>query len=179
MTKAPKQRKGEAPKRELHIAHVGDVNTDRDMMFRIVSTVWLSRHRKELLAGARPTHDFIDLIRGRDFLTENNQYDVVILHFIWAGLTKGVCRDFLEREFGKRGARSFAMSPFHSPEKWRERLAATGAQVIIAFGGGGEVATAYVGTIPGYTKSEYFDPSPMPAAGPICQYVVWQREAKQ
>ena len=146
-------------KPELRIAHVGDIGSSRDTSMRIIATDWLSRKGKGLLKGRKVKHDFIDLSGGRDFLRESQRYDVVILHFLWAGETL-THSDALKR--------MTITSPDHSPQKWRERLAATGATVILAFGGSSEVARVFIGNIDGYDVTEVLEPAPF-------QFGVWRK----
>jgi hypothetical protein len=158
-------------KNPLLIAHVGDVGSSRDMTMRIVSVAWISRHRNDVLLSAKPLHDFIDLSGGRDFLAEDLKYDVVILHYLWALDTIDVTPAFRQ---------ATATSPHHSQERWRERLAATDAEVIIAFGGGNEVARAFIGDIEGYKGESVFHSDPysrlQATYTPPIQFGVWQKE---
>jgi hypothetical protein len=143
----------------LRIAHVGDVGNERDLTIRVVAMAWAVKHCGHLLDSKKPTHDFVDLNRDRDFLLEDHKYDIVIVHYIWAGLPL---------HHTTLTARVTATSAVQSPEKWRERLAGTEASLIFAFGGGTEVALRYIGDIPGYAKKECFEPPPV-------QFGVWQK----
>jgi hypothetical protein len=82
--------------------------------------------------------DFINLAQGRDFLEEQETYDVVILCWVFGPTTY-------------RGTEGwFNVSKKHTPEEWKARLIATGAKYIFAFGNKTEVGGNYLGSIPGY-----------------------------
>lgn len=86
----------------------------------------------------RAHKDVININQGRDFLAENQKYDLVILCWI----------------FGPSHYQSMSgeynVSENHTPEQWRARLRATGAAYIVVSGGRTEVSGDYIGNIPGY-----------------------------
>jgi hypothetical protein len=140
----------------VRFAHVGDISTDRDMTIRVVSLRHLLRYHGDVIRSLKVEHDYIDLSRGRDFLQENAQYDVVILHFIWG---------FTETPY-KHPA--LAVSKDHNIERWRQRLISTGAKFIFGFGGSSELACCTIHNIEGYSYREYFEPPPV-------QYTLWSK----
>ena len=83
--------------------------------------------------------DVINLNEGRDFLSEQETYDIVILCWIFGRI--------LPNATGM-----FNVSKQHNPEEWRSRLASSGAKYIFAFGNKTEVGGSYLGEIPGYQK---------------------------
>jgi len=97
------------------------------MHLKLVSK-WLNDNSDYNISGKK--HDFIDLLDGRDFLSEDNEYDIVILHMI-----------------NSEGNR---LSSLHSSSNWKTRLKSTGAKYIFCFGGGSEVNHKYLGMINGY-----------------------------
>ncbi len=98
--------------------------------------------------------DYIDLSHSRDFLTENKQYDVVILHYLFnpgdVPIPKHVAETFPTTK----------TSPLQSPEAWRERLIATEAKYILVYGSHStEIRGWYIGDLPGYERDEQ-EPTP-------------------
>lgn len=138
---------------KVHVAHVGaSQNPDNpeseiwgendrwhvDSVFR-----WLYENTEddELLHYDNRRDDFIDLNDGRDFLQENNDYDVVILHMVYSPPDRSY--------IGKHDS-IFNVSNLHNPRNWRRRLIATGAKYIFAFGDDDEVSGRYLGHLAGY-----------------------------
>ncbi|KKL93626.1 hypothetical protein LCGC14_1872800 [marine sediment metagenome] len=70
-------------------------------------------------------HDVVNLAYGRDFLTENKRYDVVIVHSVFD--SDPAMRD----AFGASVFPATRCSPQHSYETWRRRLVDTGAEWIV------------------------------------------------
>ncbi len=92
------------------------------------------------------SQDFIDLNEGRDFLKENNQYDIVVLHMIYSPY----------QGYGGNTENSlFNISDQHSPQNWNRRLKSSGAKYIFMFGDGEEVHGKYIGKIDGYVGPSY------------------------
>lgn len=77
--------------------------------------------------------DLIDLRLNRDFLTENLNYDVVILCYIFSLSQTEQKRDPLYEKIIKHDL-SARVSPLHSPKNWRKRLLETNAKNILIFG---------------------------------------------
>jgi hypothetical protein len=89
-------------------------------------------------------NDNINLHTGRDFLIEDKQYDVVVLHYIF--------NPKLSTNLGM-----FAQSPHHSIDRWINRLIDSRAQVIVTFGGYTEVSQCTIGPISGYVLESHGD----------------------
>jgi hypothetical protein len=87
--------------------------------------------------------DFIDLHDGRDFLQENAEYDIVILHSVYNPV------DYHRKSYEGQSS-IFRVSPLHDRENWVNRLMNTGAKYIFTFGSGSEVDGEFLGEIPGY-----------------------------
>jgi len=138
-------------------AWVGWTGSNADSRRLEQLTAWLSRERPaELRAMLRRGVVKFDLAYvgngakeyGGDFLVDERHFEVVILHYLFAG--------WEDHEFAPRPAIGetsyFACSPHHSPRRWRRRLRATGARMIVAFGGLCEVAGSYLAPLRGYRK---------------------------
>lgn len=100
---------------------------------------WLSENDVDV---TNATHDFIDLNQGRDFLQEQQTYDIVILHHIYT-----------DESQEDHGVEDYQRSPLHKKENWVQRLQNTRAKYIFVFGSGKEtksVDSDYIGSIPGY-----------------------------
>jgi hypothetical protein len=128
----------------LTCAHVGYTETDDDYHRTVDAESYLNTLLEiddvDLFAGA----DYIALDDGRDFLAEDLQYDAVILHHLY-------------QHPGQGHAGVHGTSSLHTPQQWRERLAACGARFILAYGGSTEVSGGYLEDIPGYTMLCYDD----------------------
>jgi hypothetical protein len=90
--------------------------------------------------------DFIDLNDGRDFLAEDHEYDIVILHMVYCPLDP-ISNSY---RFGPGSSSPFQTSFRHTKEAWRCRLVSTGARHIFTFGDFDEVSGEYLGAIDGY-----------------------------
>lgn len=140
---------------ESGIAHVGATPDDggglydSDRSHLDAVTDWLGKNDPQFFEYiVKAPQDHVELDMGRDFLLENRQYDLVILHHIYAApYGHG-------NAGGGHGVGLFRTSPNHSPEEWRTRLSNCGAKYIFAFGGSTEVSGDYLGNIPMYFKVE-------------------------
>ena len=121
------------------IAHVGHTRSaeDTERIFQVLT--WLEDWDQAILAEAKP--DWIDLSKGRDFLTEDKTYDAVVLHYIFRGGLRPHPMDALP---------DLRVSPRSSWANWRKRLVQTGAKYIFAFGGMGEVGGSFLVNLDGY-----------------------------
>jgi len=127
------------------IAHVGacfdNIRPWSDIAFK-----WLSKNDPKCLSKSL-SHDYIDLNEGRDFLIEDQTYHIVILHYLY--------NPPIKEETVKTGF--FAISPFHTKDKWKERIISTNAKHVFAIGSIGEVSGSYLGTLSGYSKTIHDD----------------------
>lgn len=122
--------------KNLSIAHVGSLQNEADRVRSGWVFWWL---KKNGINVSSFQNDYINLDQGRDFLEENQSYDVVILHHIY---------NPDEQEEPKGG--DFNVSSKHNENEWRNKLSHSGAMYIFVFGGLGEVAVEYLGNISGY-----------------------------
>src|SRR5258708_10184186 len=115
----------------LRVAHVGFTGTDDDRDRWLADRIWLNRDNPDFFQQDDGydkgfiQHDAIDL-RGdppRDFLAEQDCYDIVITHNLWGMPTFGA----------DVSAGPTACSLLHSPSAWKQRLLASGAQRIFMF----------------------------------------------
>ena len=123
------------------IAHVGAC-PDNTRPLLDIAFKWLIKNDSNYSSESF-VHDYIDLNEGRDFLTENETYGIVILHYLYNPPFK---EEIKETGF-------FAISPFHTKEKWKERIVSTNAKHIFAIGSFGEVGGEYLGSLVGYSKT--------------------------
>jgi len=155
------QKKKEKKKPKVKVAHVGaSKNIDNpenkeyyendewqnDEVFK-----WLMENAPEVdVTRKNREDDFIDLGDGRDFLEENNKYDIVILHMVYDP-PKGT------RNSPKGSI--YHISKHHNRDRWRASLTSTGAKYIFAFGDYSEISGRYLGKLLGYhgpTKEENY-----------------------
>jgi hypothetical protein len=94
---------------------------------------------------------FIDLTRGKDFLTMKDTYDIVVLHFICRWEKRHVDR------IGGEMPPELSISEHASWSNWRKRLVSTNAEAIHLFGGQGEVGGSYIATLDGYRGEKLAD----------------------
>ena len=125
------------------IAHVGAC-PDNTRPLLDIAFKWLMKNDSSCLSESL-VHDYIDLNEGRDFLTEDKTYGIVILHYLYNPPFKEEIR---ETGF-------FAISPFHTKERWQERIVSTNAKHVFAIGSFGEVGGEYLGVLDGYSKTIY------------------------
>jgi hypothetical protein len=72
--------------------------------------------------------DKVSLDAGRDFLTEDRRYQIVIVHSVFH------CReDYMVYAKAPEHRHLGLCSPLHSLERWRDRLVGTGAEHIFVF----------------------------------------------
>jgi len=85
----------------------------------------------------------INLVDGRDFLQEDDTYDIVILHSILSPMLPLNLGPFVEDEC--------RVSIHHNGDAWKERLISTGAKYIVVCEGQPYTLSGYeLGKIPGY-----------------------------
>lgn len=94
----------------------------------------------------KKSFDAINLAEGRDFLLEDEAYDIVIVHSV---LSTGMPPDI--RIPGHE--RELLISQEHSIKNWKRRLVETGAKYIIVAEGQPYTMSGYeLGNLPGYEK---------------------------
>ena len=97
-----------------------------------------------------PQHDVINLLYGRDFLTEKEAYDLVILHSIFLKPNKW------EKILAEKGLPNIKnpqlnLSPVDSLKRWRKKLASTNAEFIVVCEGQPNALSGWqLGQIEGY-----------------------------
>lgn len=78
--------------------------------------------------------DIVNLLYGRDFLTETCTYDVVIVHSVFHTNHQTMMRATIEDAIGAGpGLAIVPVSPHHSVPKWRSRLVGTQGRDILVF----------------------------------------------
>lgn len=133
----------------LKVANVGFIHQFHDdrWMFQLTFR-WLEENDKDYYnrMPTVPNQDHIDLNNGRDFLTEKEIYDVVIVHNIYQCNNAPIL-----------SAGDFAKSKLDCEEAWRKRLASTQAKYIFTFGDWTEVSYYTLKDISGYevVKKDY------------------------
>lgn len=139
----------------MRCAHVGWTGSTADAWRLVILAGWTHDHPLPGAAATPATVDVkFDLVYeggpdpryGADFLTDRRQFEIVVLHHLFAGWSEG------ERIPTIGTHLAFSCSPKHSPAAWRRRLRATKARRIVAFGGAFEVASTYLAAIRGYRK---------------------------
>jgi hypothetical protein len=148
----------ELPKKARVRAQVGWTGSGADKRRIDELNRWMATNRAgELASRANELADVkFDLVYegdpsplyGKDFLTDSRRFEIVVLHHIFVGWTE--LDSPTKPAIGDHPC--FACSPIHSPEAWRRRLRASGAQRIFAFGANFEVASSFLLAIPGYQK---------------------------
>lgn len=97
-------------------------------------------------AAQKKAFDAINLAEGRDFLLEDETYDIVIVHSV---LSTGMRRDI--RIPGHE--RELLVSEEHDIKNWKRRLVESGARyIIIAEGQPYTLSGFEIGDLPGYIK---------------------------
>lgn len=136
---------------QLTVAQVGYTATDDDRDRWLAACIWLERNDPafgrsllETEGNADVQHDAIDLrgTPGRDFLTEQIRYNIVLTHNLWG--RPGYSPD--------DGSSAAACSPLHNPSTWRRRFQDSRARHIFMFGSDFNAANID-GFIPGYERS--------------------------
>jgi hypothetical protein len=107
---------------------------------------WMIANGESPQKWGKTQFDGIDLNDGRDFLAEDRQYDIVVLHFVFRDAHR-VAKEWAE-------APELRVSPRASWEAWRRRLSASGARLIV---GMGEVGGGYIVTLDGYESVKVED----------------------
>ena len=120
------------------VAQVGFTRSDEDRDRWLAARIWLGRtdsaFTERLCAAQRArtlVQDVIDLHASppRDFLKEQERYDVVVVHNLWDGYAVEDCSG------------GDAQSPHHDLGNWRSRLQSTGARYIFLFGSDFNIAS--------------------------------------
>jgi hypothetical protein len=126
------------------VAWVGHINSDNDKWYcnELMKLEFVPKDR---------INDFIDLIDNRDFLRENEEYDIVVLCYIFYMQSKDDQRKFFKRIISSK----WRVSDLSTPDNWKDRLIKTKAQRIIAIGEKSEIAADYLDNICGYDKNQY------------------------
>lgn len=133
----------------LNVAHVGATEHDSedrtfydaDRTHFNVAIKWLEENDPATYqAMFNRRDDFVELQDGRDFLSENQKYDIVILHHLFA-------------KQGSAQPGAFMQSVSHGVDTWKRRLSQTGARYIFTFGGSTEISGDYLGDVPGYIQA--------------------------
>jgi hypothetical protein len=130
----------------MNIALVGATGSDLDIKILASCLKYLNDYYGDISVLKRE-YDTIDLNRGRDFLTENETYDIVVMFMIFRYRAEELL-DYEQRNLDN----SMRVSPLHSPENWRKRLLSTRAQIIYVTGYNdfSEISSDYLGKLPGY-----------------------------
>jgi hypothetical protein len=129
----------------LNVAEVGAFKrrSQEDISRRIASISALLEIDPDFVSQKK-SFDAINLSDGRDFLLEDEPYDLVIVHSVLsAGMQRNIRIPGHEREL--------MVSQEHSIQNWKRRLVATGAQyIIIAEGQPYTLSGWELGDLPGY-----------------------------
>lgn len=147
------------------IAHVGwtDSDEDRDRLYLTL------QHLREFGIDAGIIQPkFIELWEGQDFLEDQEEYSIIVLHFLFRG------SNHIKQE------KQVKWSPLRISQKsswvnWRKRLAATNADYIIAFGGMGEIGPSFIVDIPGYGLPKHKEPYDLLGLGSLSEMGVWHK----
>lgn len=127
------------------VAHVGYTKTFDDLERLTMCFDYLGEIGREDLQWNKPI--LFDLSKGKDFLTDTNKFNWVVLHFLFRG-GYYVNQDIQVKQSGLR------ISPLSSWSSWRKRLTATEAKFIFVFGGDAEISGSFLVDIPNYQKVE-------------------------
>lgn len=128
----------------LQVAEVGAFKrrSREDMIRRTAAMIEIIKI-DEPFAAQEKKFEAINLVDGRDFLKEDDVYDIVIVHSVVSPSLGRVTVPGAEHEL--------MVSDDHSVEAWRERLASTRAKYIIVCEGQPYTLSGYeLGNIPGY-----------------------------
>jgi hypothetical protein len=145
------------PEAPMRIAQVGWTGSTGDVHRNRIATDWNRDH--PLSIGRDPsavievrfdlTYDGLLSDRfGSDFLADVRTFDLVILHHLFTGWSPAEAE-----EAARWDHFCFGTSPLQSPDSWKQRLQATKATRVFAFGGRHEVAALYLGSIPDYSPT--------------------------
>ena len=129
---------------QLSVACVGYAENQNDRNMIDIMAGWLIKNEPELIDN-QFVYDHISLHKGRDFLKEGKQYDIVLLLSIYNPSTP---------EENRPGS-TFERSDIHKEEEWKRALVESGADYIFAFGDYQEVSGFFLGDIPSYAKSDF------------------------
>ena len=131
------------PDNPEHRAHS---ENDASMLDSIVD--YFYKKHPDIELGRNVVMDYIDLNDGRDFLKENKKYNLVALMRVYHPHIGGQHSVRVSQQ--QTGDSMFKLSSDHTPEKWKNRLKSTNAEIIFVFGGWECVDADYLGSIPGY-----------------------------
>lgn len=103
----------------------------------------------------KPEISLIDLRYGRDFLREEEFYDIVTVIYVFRFRPEELMDDVFAPFALRADPDTYRTSALHCREKWRSKLSLAGPQHILLFGGWHEteVTADYIGSLPGYTLS--------------------------
>jgi hypothetical protein len=129
----------------LKVAEVGAFKrrSPEDTSRRIAALSALLEIDEDFFAQKK-SFDAINLADGRDFLLEDDPYDIVIVHSVLStGMPAGIHVPVYEREL--------LISGKHTIKNWKRRLVETGARyIIIAEGQPYTLSGWELGDLPGY-----------------------------
>jgi hypothetical protein len=92
--------------------------------------------------------DVVNLADKRDYLSEERQYDAVMISFILANQSRlthifnPACFQDIKEDTNKKNYLGTAVSPNHFPEKWLERTRSANAKFVITYGSACEVSSS-------------------------------------
>lgn len=144
----------------MKVAWVGYIDSNNDKWYcnELVNLGFAPKDR---------TNDYIDLIDNRDFLRENEQYDIVVLCYIFNLQSKDDQRKLTKKIINSK----WRVSDLSTPDNWKDRLLKTKAQRIIAIGDKSEIAADYLDNICDYSQVEYkFKTKSMLQCSKFCIY---------
>ncbi len=139
----------------ISVANVGFTNStlDKWRLETIILRYLMGSKEFENLSEEEITNklivDNINFQFGRDFLKENKQYNIVILHYIYNPSYDNI------QERNTPGP--FKRSELHDRKNWISRLISTNAEGIFVFGDVTEVSGGWLGELPGYESQNKND----------------------
>lgn len=135
---------GAKKEKPLQIAEVGAFKrrSQEDVSRRIASMIEIVETDPDF-ATRKKKFEAINLVDGRDFLQEDDTYDMVIVHSVLSPSLGRVTIPGSEDEL--------MVSDDHTVEAWKERLISTGAKYIVVCEGQPYTLSGYeLGDLPGY-----------------------------
>jgi hypothetical protein len=130
--------------RAIEIAEVGAFKrpSREDKIRRTAALIAVTEVDPDFTGHAKK-FDAINLVDGRDFLAEDDTYDMVVVHSVLSPGVKVPKEMKLHPEL--------MVSDTHDVEAWRDRLVATGAKYIVVCEGQPHTMSGYeLGRLPGY-----------------------------